>query len=357
LHIVQKKTRIHHTLFGRLFMAQHLATRRHFHASLAQALLALSAGLVATATVAAPSQIVVFGDSLSDTGNVQAAFRSTLNIQLPDAPYVNGRFSNGPVAVEVMAQQLNVPLSSLAYGGALTGTNNRITTAGVLTGTGTQSQITGYIAAQNNSLDADALFVVWAGGNDFFSAPSAATVQTATANLLADVTLLYQAGARQFLIPNLPDLATTADSIKAGPLVQAAANQVTLGFNDRLAQTFATAQTQLLGSKIEVFDTYGLLNALRANDIAQGRVVDVGCWTGNFQNAKGTLCSQPENYFLWDNVHPTARIHQAVGEAFAQSNIALSAVPEPSTWLLACVGLVGLFGAAHRARRAPGQSA
>ncbi|MEY2840018.1 MAG: hypothetical protein RJB60_2317 [Pseudomonadota bacterium] len=338
-------------------MAQHLATRRHFHASLAQALLALSAGLVATATVAAPSQIVVFGDSLSDTGNVQAAFRSTLNIQLPDAPYVNGRFSNGPVAVEVMAQQLNVPLSSLAYGGALTGTNNRITTAGVLTGTGTQSQITGYIAAQNNSLDADALFVVWAGGNDFFSAPSAATVQTATANLLADVTLLYQAGARQFLIPNLPDLATTADSIKAGPLVQAAANQVTLGFNDRLAQTFATAQTQLLGSKIEVFDTYGLLNALRANDIAQGRVVDVGCWTGNFQNAKGTLCSQPENYFLWDNVHPTARIHQAVGEAFAQSNIALSAVPEPSTWLLACVGLVGLFGAAHRARQAPGQSA
>jgi phospholipase/lecithinase/hemolysin len=338
-------------------MAQHLATRRHFHASLAQALLALSAACAATAAVAAPSQIVVFGDSLSDTGNVKAAFRTALNIQLPDAPYVNGRFSNGPVAVEVMAQRLNVPLTSLAYGGALTGTNNRITTAGVLTGTGTQSQITGYITAQNNSLDANALYVVWAGGNDFFSAPSAATVQTATNNLLNDVSLLYSAGARQFLVPNLPDLANTADSIKAGVAVQQAAHQITMGFNGVLAQTFAQAQTQLVGSKIEVFDTFGLLNTLRANDIAQGRVVDVGCWTGNFQNAKGTLCSQPENYFLWDNVHPTARIHQAVGEAFAQSNIALSAVPEPSTWLLACVGLVGLFGAAHRARRGPGHSA
>jgi phospholipase/lecithinase/hemolysin len=338
-------------------MAQHLATRRHFHASLAQALLALSAACAATAAVAAPSQIVVFGDSLSDTGNVKAAFRTALNIQLPDAPYVNGRFSNGPVAVEVMAQRLNVPLTSLAYGGALTGTNNRITTAGVLTGTGTQSQITGYITAQNNSLDANALYVVWAGGNDFFSAPSAATVQTATNNLLNDVSLLYSAGARQFLVPNLPDLANTADSIKAGVAVQQAAHQITMGFNGVLAQTFAQAQTQLVGSKIEVFDTFGLLNTLRANDIAQGRVVDVGCWTGNFQNAKGTLCSQPENYFLWDNVHPTARIHQAVGEAFAQSNIALSAVPEPSTWLLACVGLVGLLGVAHRARRGPGHSA
>jgi phospholipase/lecithinase/hemolysin len=333
-------------------MAQHLATRRHFHASLAQAAVALSAMCAATASVAAPSQLVVFGDSLSDTGNVQAAFRSALDIQLPDEPYVNGRFSNGPVAVEVMAQRLNVPLTSLAYGGALTGTNNRITTAGVLTGTGTQSQITGYIAAQKQGLDANALYVVWAGGNDFFSAPSAATVVTATANLLTDVTLLYQAGARQFLIPNLPDLATTADSIKAGPLVQAAANQVTLGFNDRLAKTFATAHTQLLGSKIEVFDTFSLLNTLRANDIAQGRVVDVGCWTGNFQNAKGTLCSNPENHFLWDNVHPTARIHQAVGEAFAQSNVALSAVPEPATWSLACVGLVGLFAARCRRRSA-----
>jgi phospholipase/lecithinase/hemolysin len=332
-------------------MAQLSATRRPFHSSFGQALLALAAACVTTLSAAAPSQLVVFGDSLSDTGNVQAAFRSTLNIQLPDTPYVNGRFSNGPVAVEVMAQQLHVPLTSLAYGGALTGTNNRITTAGVLTGTGTQSQITGYIASQKSGLDANALYVVWAGGNDFFSAPSAATVRSATTNLLQDVTLLYQAGARQFLIPNLPDLANTMDSIKAGAAVQQAAHQLSLGFNGALAQTFAQAQTQLAGSTIEVFDTYGLLNTLRADYLAKGLVVDQSCWTGNFQNANGTLCSQPENYFLWDNVHPTALIHQAVGEAFAKSSVALSAVPEPETWSLACVGLVGLLGVSIQARR------
>lgn len=331
-------------------MAQLSATRHPLHASTGKTLLTLIAACMSSLAMATPSQLLVFGDSLSDTGNVQAAFKSVLNIQLPDAPYFNGRFSNGPVAVEVLAQQLQVPLTSLAYGGALTGTANRITTAGVLTGTGTQSQITGYIADQKGALDANALYVVWAGGNDFFSAPSAATVSSAVGNLVQDVTALYQAGARQFLIPNLPDLANTIDSIKAGGATQAGAHALTVGFNGALAQTFAQVQAGLVGSSIEVFDTYGLLNTLRADYIAKGGVVDQSCWVGNYQGV-GTVCSNPDNHFLWDSVHPTALVHQVVGEAFAQSNIVMSSVPEPATWSLASVGLVGIMGVLGLGRR------
>lgn len=319
-------------------------------ASLGKTLLALSAACLSSWATAAPSQLVVFGDSLSDTGKVQAAFKDALNIQLPDAPYDNGRFSNGPVAVEVLAQQLQVPLTSLAYGGALTGTSNRITTAGVLTGTGTQSQITGYIQAKQGVLDANALYVVWAGGNDFFTAPTAATVGSATANLLQGVSALYSAGARQFLIPNLPDLANTIDSIKAGGAVQAGAHALSVAFNGALAQTFAQAQASLPGARIEVFDTEGVLSALRADYIAKGGVVNQACWVGNFQGV-GTQCSTPDTYFMWDNVHPTAKVHQAVGEAFARSNIVVSSVPEPASWTLACVGLVGILGAMGMGRR------
>ncbi len=329
-------------------MARIISSDFNLSALARQSLITLATACTAALAAAAPSQLVVFGDSLSDTGNVQAAFQSTLGIQLPDAPYVNGRFSNGPVAVEVMAQALNVPLTSLAYGGALTGTNNRITTAGVLSGTGTQSQITSYITQKNGELDANALYVVWAGGNDFFSAPSAATVGAATGNLLQDVTLLYQAGARNFLVPNLPDLSNTIDSIKAGAAVQQGVHALSMAFNGALSQTFAQAQTQLLGSKIEVFDTFGLLNTLRADYIARGLTVDQSCWTGNFQNANGTLCGHPESYFLWDNVHPTARIHQAVGEAFAHTNIAISSVPEPESWMLMIAGLVGMAAFGRR---------
>ena len=68
------------------------------------------------AASAAPfSSVVVFGDSLSDNGNVFAATGF-----FPPAPYAQ-RFSNGPVAVEYMASALGLPLVNYAHGGATTG--------------------------------------------------------------------------------------------------------------------------------------------------------------------------------------------------------------------------------------------
>lgn len=59
--------------------------------------------------------VVVYGDSLSDNGNLYGA------IGVPPPPYYMGRFSNGPVAAEYLANNLNVPLTDWAWGGATTG--------------------------------------------------------------------------------------------------------------------------------------------------------------------------------------------------------------------------------------------
>src|SRR4051812_46436664 len=48
-------------------------------------------------------QLVVFGDSLSDVGN---AYAGTQGAAPASPPYFNGRFSNGPVYVETLAEYL-----------------------------------------------------------------------------------------------------------------------------------------------------------------------------------------------------------------------------------------------------------
>ena len=79
---------------------------------------------LASAQASAYSQLYVFGDSLSDTGNLFAATGGTN----PIPPYFNGRFSNGPVWVETLAASLGLPVNpsllggtNYAFAGAVTG--------------------------------------------------------------------------------------------------------------------------------------------------------------------------------------------------------------------------------------------
>ncbi len=63
--------------------------------------LVFAAGLLASSAASAYSDIFVFGDSLSDSGNVFAATGG-----FPPAPYYDGRFSNGPTYAEDLAGML-----------------------------------------------------------------------------------------------------------------------------------------------------------------------------------------------------------------------------------------------------------
>jgi phospholipase/lecithinase/hemolysin len=309
---------------------------------------ALSTLAVSCAAVAAaPSKIVAFGDSLSDTGNL-AARLATVGVISPADPYDQGRFSNGAIAVEVMADRLGVSLESYGYGGAKTGLDNRTTTTGtLLNGTGVEGQINSYVTQQSGALDPTALYVVWAAGNDFFDAPVGATVLSASQNLAKDVSLLYAAGARQFFVPTLPDLGQTADSIAKGEAVVAGAHAMTVAFNGALAAAMQQVAASSPGANIQVYDVNPVLTAVRNGYISAGGNVTTGCWSGNYKgyaDPAGTLCANPAAYYLWDQVHPTANVHRYMGEAFA------AAVPEPATYAQLMLGLVAVAGVAVRRR-------
>jgi phospholipase/lecithinase/hemolysin len=64
------------------------------------------------ATAVAFSKIYAFGDSLSDTGNVNQIVQTVTGgtASFPPLPYYNGRFSNGPIWAEKLADKLGISL-------------------------------------------------------------------------------------------------------------------------------------------------------------------------------------------------------------------------------------------------------
>ncbi len=111
--------------------------------------------IVAAGNAAADTQfssIIAFGDSLSDNGNYYRLVDGLTPLipqdGAPPLPYFFGRYSNGPVAVELLASNLELPLVDSAVGGALSGLANedpRFPRAGVL------GQVEDFIARHENS--------------------------------------------------------------------------------------------------------------------------------------------------------------------------------------------------------------
>jgi outer membrane lipase/esterase len=279
------------------------------------------------------SAMYVFGDSLSDTGNLFAS-----NGGFPLAPYAPGRISNGPVWVETLSANLGlgaVAPSSLggknfAWAGAVTGPS---LTSGVPTLT---QQAATYLGGVGGVADANALYVVWGGGNDV----RAGNVTNTVSNLAAIITSLAGAGATNFLVPNLPNVGLTPDAIAGGPAAVAGATFLSNLVNTQLAATMPGLASGL-GVNLVILDVWGFLNNTIAGSPGNGYTnTNQTCYVGP-SFGTGTACANPNEYIFWDGIHPTARAHQDLG------NLASSVIPVPAAaWLF--VSAVAALGGLRR---------
>jgi outer membrane lipase/esterase len=316
--------------------------------------------------------VIGFGDSLSDTGNFKALTDSVFapnpgdvnpifdpvpGARFPTPPFFGGRASNGPVWLERLAQRLGepTPLPSLLGG-------NNFSFIGATTGAVSSgfdpmgfinlpSQVTQYLTRVGGVVPTSGdLFVVWAGANDWFFSfddPSGPVDPfVAASSVLEQMSRLAVAGASDFLLVTVPLLGETPAFVNS-PL-SAAANSWTTVFNDSLLA--GLSNPTLNHSTIHVLDVENFVQTAAdagfTNTMFPSLLVDPV--TGAAVGPPYTLLNDPNTSVHWDLLHPTAGVHELVGDLAFRA-----VVPEPASLAVWTVlGLAVSIGSVRHRRRA-----
>lgn len=323
---------------------------QRFHNRLRAMFLPLILSLPLLATAGPFSNLYVFGDSLSDTGNLLGT-GTPRPFPFTGLSYLGDRFSNGPLWVEHLAQGLGLSPQAAApfiYGG------NNFAFAGAQTGIypalpadqipGVLAQVGGIWApTRTGPTDANALYVVVAGGNDmrnarsFFTSNSLVDIAgrqqaavNAITNLANTLGLLAQLGAKNILVATLPDLGITPEAALTG--LQAASTDATNRFNALVPLLMGTGAS--FGLNMNLLDIHGLTGAIQANPAAYG-ITDISHPCFGFAYSTGASCAQSA---FSDILHPSAVVHALIG----RDALRVFGIPEPGTVALFALAFLAL---------------
>lgn len=262
------------------------------------------------------SNFFVFGASLSDTGNVFTATSGTDPGTSPS--YYLGRWSNGPLWIDNVAssygRSVNASLlggTNYAYGGAMTCMISTVPSRVP----DMCRQADDYLSYVSNKADFDAMYVIDASavGNEIIEVLSANVSSTqittvAPKNVTDILQSLYTAGARHFLIINVPDVGVTPLIQAYGPSAAATATNLSSSFNNALTVALGNFAANHSNAHIKQADINNILSNIESSTYDYG----INNITDPCLNS-GIACTSPENYLFWDNFHPTKKVGEIIG--------------------------------------------
>jgi phospholipase/lecithinase/hemolysin len=298
------------------------------------------------------SELVVFGDSLADTGNLLELTGGTTP---PQPPYFEGRFSNGLIWTDILESRLGtigVEVQNYAFGFATTGRENLppillpdsvepFDVPGVL------EQVDQYIADSGEAgVDPNALFFIFAGGNDilqaFVEAIGELTIQQpinglinaveefldvisdAADNVATAVETLAEHGAERFAVPSFQDVGIApiaADLQGLSPIFSGATVLFNLAVSQRL-----NALEQELNIEVVSPDVFSLSHDIGNNPEEFGftnvtdQLVRFLLPDGTFQTSDGSVID-PAEFAYFDLTHFTTQGHSILAD-FLQASVA-----------------------------------
>jgi phospholipase/lecithinase/hemolysin len=315
---------------------------------LAAAALATSCSVALAATISPGqvTQVVAFGDSLSDAGNASIATlgaspgpgyatRNVTGVPFPVGYFTNPQTGSGPAGlwIDQFAAKLGVadpspalaPLggSNYAVGSAMTGSTNPADM---------QNQVNLFLATHPGNASPTALYTLWGGSDDIFAAQNPLT---AADNIANQIKQLAADGGKNFLWFNLPGLGETP-FLNGNPAGSLAANLASQAFNQEWALDVAALDS--LGINVIGVDIDNLFNQILANPAAFG-------FSNIVAACNATPGCNPNTFLYWDDVHPTTYADSFVANLAFQDAFGtpVAATPEPPTITLLALGGTGLL--------------
>jgi len=292
--------------------------------------------------------IYVLGGSLSDQGNIFSAAEAEFGIGLPATDqYYKGRFSNGLNFVDIIAKQLNAKSvasssggNNFSYGGArsdyhrseddtskpfpFSSLNQQGTLSEDLYPWTLQGQRTAFLNRKID--DTNGLYIISFGSNDIADLITALSLVTPkkdidTTNLINttiekiireisdSIEAFVASGAKDILVPNLPNLGVVPAITTLGPELSGLATQLSTQYNSALNEMLM----QWSGSvNIIPFDSFSFLTEVVSAPSSFGFLnVSEGCYSGyiNPPSPDDTLCDNPDSFVFYDKEHPTEAFH------------------------------------------------
>jgi CSLREA domain-containing protein len=314
--------------------------------------------------------MVVFGDSLSDTGNVPSA----IAWDVKGFKESNGRFTSDPTSSppssntgvwhEELAAQLGIPAATAASaGGQNWATGGAETGQGDETGAAWFTDVLNYpygfpnVGQQISDFFGQAmvfpdntLYAIWAGGNDLIAAADNAqssgqtpgihdfesTAAIALTNITTYINQLITNGSSnaKFIIwPNLPELDQIPHAQGAynpgnplnpstwnmdqgySPSVNAALADAVQTFNTDWALELGQLRRNNPNVTFYGLDVHSLFNEMLNGTYPGYSFSNVT--TEAWPDATLGLVTNADTYLFWDGMHPTEKAHQLLGDAAA----------------------------------------